>query len=74
MDVTFRRLTKETLSGQVPPEVAAQVRQLAARERLSLSAALTLLLCRGLEIDAQRFGLAAPSRKRSPRRSQAISA
>ncbi len=53
----FRDLKKEALQIQAPPEIATVVREKAARERKSISATATELICLGLGIDPTDFGI-----------------
>lgn len=60
--MSFRKLEKDTLQIEAPVEISELVREKAFRDRISISAAATALLCMGLKRDPKRYGIE-PRRK-----------
>jgi hypothetical protein len=63
----FREMEKEHLQVLAPTEIVTLVREKAARERMSLSAATTELLCVALARDPGQFGLKHVGKRTRPR-------
>jgi hypothetical protein len=65
--LSFREISKVPLQATVPPEIDHAVREVAFREKISISAAATMLLCQALKVDPAAFGLdGRPRAKRRP--------
>jgi hypothetical protein len=69
----FREVEKEPSPGQIPIDIGDEIRELAKRQ--SLSAVMTMLLCKALDRDPSVYGLdPLPSAGRRKKTSAASSA
>lgn len=62
--MSFRSVTKEQLTGQVPCDLATTFRERAGRERKTISELMTELLSKGLGLDPRSYGIEPAPRKR----------